>query len=149
MTLDEIQSLIELFVLESEECPYAFKRVVVVLGAYSFPLLSSLIELVGSDLGHDQVDLHESLLISSEVLVGLQLLMDPLAELVPVQISNQIFELLLVDLVSFLERIHVDFDEVLVSQCLGQHEFGFLRVLYLVQILAKAVESVNFLNFES
>jgi len=80
---------------------------------YSLPLFPSLIELVSPDHGHDQVNLHHTLLLRSQILVGLKLLLDSLTELVPVEVAYEFFERLLVDLISLLEGIHIKFDQIL------------------------------------
>lgn len=86
----------------------------VILGCELLPVLSGFIKLMTLNEGYDQVDFHESFLVCSEVWVGQQLLRNPLSELVPVQVANELLEVVLVDLVRFLERVHVQLDEVLV-----------------------------------
>ena len=111
-----------MFLLQGEKSAYAFESAVVVLSAHLLPLSPSFVELVGSDLSDDEVDLHQPSLLDGEVLVGQQLLVDSLAELVPVEVAYEIFELLFVYLIGFLECVHVYLYEVLMPQSLGQNE---------------------------
>lgn len=124
-------------VLKTEISTNAFQSIVVVSGGYTFPLLLSLIELVGPDHGDYEVDLHELLLLGGDVLVGLQLLLDALAELVPVQVSYQLLKSLFIHVIGLLEGVDVQFYEVLVLDGLGQGISSLLAVLYLVEFLVK------------
>ena len=121
----------------------------ILLGANAFPLLASLLELVRSDLRHDEVHLHEALLFGGQVGVSRQLLRDTLAELVPVQVADQLLQVLLIELISLLEGIHVDFHQVFMLKCFGQGELGCVVVLDLVQVVVETVQNVDLLDFES
>ena len=63
------------------------------------PFLLCLIELVAANQSNNEVDFHYLSLLSSKVLVSLKLVRDSLGELVPVEISNQLLEVLSVDLI--------------------------------------------------
>jgi hypothetical protein len=88
----------------------------------SLPLLSGLIELVALDHGHDQVHLHQLLLLGCQVLVGLQLLLNSFTELIPVKVANQLFDVVLINLIGVLESTHVDFDKIFMLDGLGKVE---------------------------
>lgn len=121
----------------------------VIGSCHAFPLFLGFIELVGPDHGDHEVHLHELLLLRGHVLVGKQLLLDALTELVPVQVTYQLFESLFVHVIGLLEGVDVQFYEVLVLDGLGQGVSGLRAVLYLVEFLVKCIQCVHFLHFES
>ena len=79
----------------------------IILSTESLPFLSGLVKLVTLELSNNQINLHQSLLLCRQVQISFQLLRYSLSEFVPVQVSNQLLEVVLVNLVSFLESIHV------------------------------------------
>jgi hypothetical protein len=95
------------------------------------PLASGQIELVTSQKRHNPVYLHKLLLLDSQQCVVLHLLLDAVRELFPVQISYQLLELNLVNIVRFSKRVDINFNEVVLGHGLRQIESGSLLVIYL------------------
>jgi hypothetical protein len=99
-----------MILLEIEVGSNTFKSVVITVSADSFPLLPGLLKLMALDQRNNQVDLHELLLISCQVLICLELLRNSFSKLVPIEVPDELFEVVLVDLVSLLESVHVKFN---------------------------------------
>lgn len=114
------------------------------------PLLTSLIELESLQQRNDLVDFHELSLFESKVGIGPQLLTQTLAELLPVEVTNQDLKQLLVQLVCLRQCVHVDLDKRLILQRLRQGELGPGPVLDLAETTdQQTVKHVILLDFES
>lgn len=100
---------------------------------------------------YNSVNLHKMALLSSQVhgLILFQLLQDSLWKLTPVKIAYQLFELGLVEVVSVLKCVNVDFYQVVVGKPLWQAESGLFQIFNRVKPVVERVKSVQFLNQES
>lgn len=83
--------------------------------------LCCLLVLIASDQGHDKVHLQKLSLLSGHILIGAQLVGDSLCELVPVEISDHLLEVLAIDLIiataTFLsESAHIHLNQVVMLE---------------------------------
>ena len=122
-----MKCLIKLLIFQSEECLDPSEQSLVDYLSSLLEFLMSLLELIRSNQGHNQVHLHQSPLLSCQVGVCLQLLRDSLCELVPVEVAEDLLEVVSVDACSvsgfFLrEGAHVQLHEVIVLESLGKVE---------------------------
>lgn len=101
-----------------------------------------------SEHGNNQIDFHESLLFPCQVHIGFQLWLNSLSKLPPVQVANQVFDLVLVDLISFLEGIDIQFNQVLILNASGDLDSRTTRILYVIHNVIKTIDHVKFLDFE-
>ena len=84
----------------------------------------------------------------SQVLVALELFWDALAELLPVQMSDKLFELVLIHGEVAPKSICIELYETVVSEALLQIEARALFVFHLQKALYQAVKHVEFLGLE-
>lgn len=113
------------------------------------PLFPSLVEFVTPDLRHNQIHLHELFLLTGQVLVSGQLLGDSLTKFVPVQVTNQLFQVLSIELISLLECVDVDLNQIFILEGLRQLEFSQVSIFNLVHVMIEAVQQMNLLYLES
>jgi hypothetical protein len=104
---------------------------------------------VTSKKRHNPVDLHELLLLNSQQYVVLHLLLDAVRELFPVQISYKFFELNLIDIVGFSERVDINLNEVVVGHGLRQVKACPLLVIYLGEPVQQFVKQMQLLDLEA
>ena len=74
-----------------------------------YPFLG-LIKLVWLQQSDDSIDLHKLFLFFRQVLVGGKLLLDTITKLFPVEVPNQLFELILVHDEVAPKCVHIEFN---------------------------------------
>ena len=94
--LKGFQTLVVLFVLQMEVGSDCVEGWVLISGLDLTPLLARLFELVGPNEGHNSIHLHQLSLLSGQLRVCANLLLNPVTELFPVEIANHLLDLNLV-----------------------------------------------------
>lgn len=110
----------------------------------------SQLELIALDLSDDQVNLEEFPLLRREIRIGIQLLLDSLSELAPVESTDSLLEMFLI--IAFLESsvqgTHIDFNQHVMLEGSRQSEVGVVRVLESREGTHKGHEGVQLLDLE-
>lgn len=76
--------------------------------------LLRLLKLVRLHQRDDSINLHQHFLLLSQQLVRSCLFLDPLRELLPVQVANQLLKLVLVNFVQTAQCVHIELNQVIV-----------------------------------
>lgn len=97
---------------------------------------------------HDQIHPHQLLLLRSQQHIGLQLVCDPLCELFPIQVTDQVLKLSLVHVVLAAQGVHVQFDQVDMCQRFANVNLGSRLVLHPRETIKQRKERIQLLGCE-
>ena len=78
------------------------------------------LELVGQQEGNDRVDLHYLLLFEGQQGVLLELVLDALGKVLPVQFTDEVLKLSLVQVIATLHGRHISLNEVVLGHVARQ-----------------------------